>query len=148
MKTKSLLFLVLLWCFFISTTFAQVVKTIDKKGTIIEVRNNQVTTALIAPLTPLENDIWIDTTTNTVQIWENGTVPAWKEVASIRNWINDTNSGDYAIDLLVSYNGAIYKNLTGDNLDTTPDLDTLNWKSIGDGDVVRSEEHTSELQSR
>ena len=130
MKTKSRLFLALLWCFFFNTTFAQVVRTVDNKGTIKEVRNNQVTTAAIAPITPLENDFWIDTVSNTVKVWEGTPLNAWQEIASIRNWINNTNSGTYAINHLVSYNGNIYKNITGTNLDTTPVIDTTNWTVV------------------
>ena len=81
-------------------------------------------------LSPLENDIWIDTTSNTVKVWEGTPLNAWQEMASIRNWISYTNSGDYAIDHLVSYNGAIYKNITGTNTDTTPGVDLLNWAVI------------------
>jgi len=47
---------------------AQVVKVIDKKGTITDVHNNQVTTALTAPTTPVEGDVWFDTTTNTTKL--------------------------------------------------------------------------------
>ena len=106
---------------------SQVVRVIDNKGTISEVNNNQVTTATTAPISPLENDIWIDTTTNTVKVWEGTPLNAWQEMASIRNWISDTNSGSYAVDHLVSYKGNIYKNLTGVNTDTDPSADTLNW---------------------
>ena len=55
---------------------------------------------------------------------------AWQEMASIRNWVSLTNNGDYAINHLVSYNGAIYKNITGTNTDTTPGVDLLNWAVI------------------
>ena len=109
---------------------SQVVRVIDNKGTISEVNNNQVTTATTAPISPLENDIWIDTTSNTVKVWEGTPLNAWQEMASIRNWISNTNSGTYAIDHLVSYNGTIYKNLTGVNTDTDPSADTINWNSI------------------
>ena len=140
MKTKSLLFLALLGCCFFNTTFAQVVRTIDNKGTIKEVRNTQVTTDTIAPLDPLENDIWIDTFSNTVKVWENTPLDDWQEIATIRSWISYTNSDNksdiYAINDLVSYNGAIYKNITGINLVTAPNLDVVNWLSISESDVV------------
>ena len=58
---------------------AQVVRVIDNKGTITEVNNNQVTTALTAPTTPVEGDIWFDTTTNTKKVWDGA---AWKEIDS------------------------------------------------------------------
>ena len=108
----------------------RVVRVIDNKGTISEVNNNQAITAATAPISPLENDIWIDTTTNTVKVWEGTPLNAWQEMASIRNWVSLTNNGDYAINHLVSYNGAIYKNITGTNTDTTPGVDLLNWAVI------------------
>ena len=49
---------------------AQIVKAIDNKGSFVDVHNNQVTTSFIAPASPLEADTWIDTTTNTVKIWD------------------------------------------------------------------------------
>ena len=48
---------------------AQIVKAIDNKGSLVDVLNNQVTTSLTAPASPLEADTWIDNTTNTVKIW-------------------------------------------------------------------------------
>jgi hypothetical protein len=116
---------------------SQINRVIDNKGTIVMVKNNQVTTAATAPANPLENDIWIDTASNTLKIWEEGTVPAWKEIASIRNWISSSQNGSYLVNHLVSYEGALYKNLTSTNLDTTPDNDTVNWKEIS-VDIVPS----------
>ena len=63
-----------------------------------------------------------------------------------------TNSGTYAIDHLVSYNGAIYKNITGTNTDIAPDLDITNWEvlkssilSDADGDTkIQVEESADE----
>ncbi len=63
--------------------FAQVVanaqeeSVINNKGTIIKVRNNVVTTAAAAPTSPLQNDVWFDTTANTTKIY-NGSV--WLEI--------------------------------------------------------------------
>ena len=48
-------------------------------------------------------------------------------------WLNSTNGGVYAINDLVIYSGGIYKNLTGNNSDTTPDLDTTNWEAVSGG---------------
>ena len=116
---------------------SQINRVIDNKGTIVMVKNNQVTTAATAPANPLENDIWIDTVSNTLKIWEEGTVPAWIEIASIRNWISSSQNGSYLVNHLVSYEGALYKNLTGDNLDITPNLDTTNWEALeGEGNAV------------
>ncbi len=63
---------------------AQEVSVIDKKGTIKTINNNNVFTSATNPNTPtvvaLENDIWIDTSTNpnSINIW-NGT--AWVDIA-------------------------------------------------------------------
>ena len=57
---------------------AQIVKAIDNKGSLVDVLNNQVTTSLTAPASPLEADTWIDTTTNTIKIW-NGL--DWVEIS-------------------------------------------------------------------
>ena len=57
---------------------AQIVKAIDNKGSFVDVLNNQVTTSLTAPVSPLEADMWIDTTTKTIKIW-NGL--DWVEIS-------------------------------------------------------------------
>jgi len=57
---------------------AQIVKAIDNKGSLVDVLNNQVTTSLTAPVSPLEADMWIDTTTKTIKIW-NGL--DWVEIS-------------------------------------------------------------------
>ena len=84
---------------------AQLVRVIDNKGTMANVRNNQVTTALTAPTTPLEGDIWFDSTTAISKVWD-GTI--WKvvdpDVVTVANtaptspapiegdiWFNNTN---------------------------------------------------------
>ncbi|AOR29205.1 hypothetical protein FORMB_21820 [Formosa sp. Hel1_33_131] len=49
------------------------------------------------------------------------------DVSAVREWVNNTNGGIYAINDLVSYSGVIYRNLLGSNLDTIPSSDTTNW---------------------
>ena len=117
--------------FTFSFSLAQELRVIDNKGSLVVVNNTRVTSDATPPSDPLENDIWIDTTSNTVKVWDDDIViPAWQEISSIRNWVSLTNNGDYAINHLVSYNGAIYKNITGTNTDTTPGVDLLNWAVI------------------
>jgi len=55
-----------------SVTNAQEIRVIDNKGTIQQVRNNQVTVDATAPTDPLEGDVWYDTSTTpiTVNIWD------------------------------------------------------------------------------
>jgi hypothetical protein len=58
---------------------AQEVRVIDNKGTISNIRNNNVYTSATDPNTPpnkiVENDIWFDTSTapNTTKIWDSST---------------------------------------------------------------------------
>ena len=138
--------------FTFSFSLAQELRVIDNKGSLVVVNNTRVTSDATPPSDPLENDIWIDTTSNTVKVWEGTPLNAWQEMASIRNWISATNSGTYAIDHLVSYNGAIYKNITGTNTDIAPDLDITNWEvlkssilSDADGDTkIQVEESADE----
>lgn len=56
------LFLSLLTLFFLQITVAQKVNAIDQKGTKVEIINNIVTTADIAPKNPNSNDIWFNST--------------------------------------------------------------------------------------
>lgn len=109
---------------------AQEHQVIDRKGTQIAVTSSQVSTTSIAPSNPNEGDVWIDSASNTLKIWEEGTVPAWKEIASIRNWISSSQNGSYLVNHLVSYEGTLYKNMTGANSDTNPENDTVNWEEI------------------
>jgi len=51
-------------------TSAQEETVTDNKGNIINVRNTVVTTAATAPATPLENDIWFDTTANLTKVYD------------------------------------------------------------------------------
>ena len=59
--------------------------------------------------------------TNWRKLGEDDTVPLWKSL---------TNGGSYVTNDLINYNGALYKNLTGTNSNTTPDLDETNWERI------------------
>ena len=145
-------FLYLLICILgLHSLTAQQHKVIDRKGTQITVTSSQVSTTSIAPANPNEGDVWIDNASNTIKIWEEGTVPAWKEIASIRNWIPTSQNGSYLVNHLVSYEGALYKNMTGTNSVTTPDLDTTNWTvllntsiSDADGDTKIEVEQTAD----
>ena len=80
---------------------AQEVKVVDNKGTIQSVNNNTVTTASTAPTSPVEGDVWFDTTTNVANIW-NGSI--WKlltthSIGDIKHSIQTTNhDGWYKLD--------------------------------------------------
>ena len=74
-------------------------------------------------------------------------------IDSIPFWVNDTNGGVYVVNTIINYNGVLYKNLTGANLDTTPNIDTINWVELtpsaielldADGDTGIEVERTSD----
>jgi hypothetical protein len=60
---------------------AQVTTVIDRKGTVVDVNNNKVTTAATAPSSPINGDIWFDTTLNIAKLREN---PNWKPISKKR----------------------------------------------------------------
>ena len=103
---------------------AQEVRVIDNKGTINTIRNNQVTTATIAPTTPLEGDVWFDTSgTSTISkifddvdgwiiidldnVTTNATAPTTKNIGDV--WF-DTTTNTTKI-----YNGTTWDELGGTN---------------------------------
>ena len=45
-------------------------------------------------------------------------------------WINNTNTGTYAMSDVIVYQGALYRNLSGTNRDMTPDVDVTNWRNL------------------
>lgn len=94
----------------------------------LDIADANVTTAKIAPGST--NQTLVTNGTGTVS-WVNS-----PSEASITEWVNNTNGGSYSTNDLISYNGVIYKNLTGVNADTLPDADFTNWKSTGGGDIV------------
>lgn len=76
---KNLL-LALITFFWYMEVNAQEETVIDNKGNIISVKNNQVTIDTVAPTSPVEGDIWFDTTDpdhRLTSVWD-GTV--WQEV--------------------------------------------------------------------
>ena len=126
------------------TLWAQRTNVIDNKGTL-KSTGNLVTTAATAPTAPMVDDIWYDTTLTgdeRTKVWD-GT--AWKEISPdyIELWVNNTNGGSYATNDLVAYNGHIYRNISGTNLDTTPDSDTTNWKNIDTYLGYKTTRHTT-----
>ncbi|MFS4482006.1 hypothetical protein ACKGJY_03230 [Hyunsoonleella sp. 2307UL5-6] len=65
LKTYNFILLIVLALVATTTTNAQEVRVIDNKGTLETIRNNQVTTANVAPINPLEGDVWFDTSGTT-----------------------------------------------------------------------------------
>lgn len=63
---------ILILFFLLCATFgvAQELRVIDNKGTIRTVTSNNVTTATTAPTSPVEGDVWFDTTTNNSKIYD------------------------------------------------------------------------------
>jgi len=98
---------------------AQLVRVIDNKGTIANVRNNQVTTAAAAPTSPLEGDIWFDTTTNTKKVWDG--VTTWKEIDS---WLGNKTTHHNAITTLAI--SEVFHNNSDIHVESTGDLSITN----------------------
>ena len=62
-------------------------------------------------------------------LWENVS-SGTHSTTSIPLWQSLTNSGTYATNDIINYDGALYKNLSGTNSDTTPTADTTNWTPL------------------
>ena len=74
---------------------AQIVRATDSKGTIINIHNNNVTTAAIAPTSPppLEGDVWFDTSNKIAKVYD-GT--SWLEIqasSALSIWDKDEDTG-------------------------------------------------------
>ncbi|PKH51377.1 hypothetical protein CXF68_12110 [Tenacibaculum sp. Bg11-29] len=97
-NNKHIVILVLVLIFISLNINAQEVNVVDNKGTIQTVNNNTVTTIAIAPTSPVENDVWFDTSTtpNTIRIWD-GT--SWLPFAN-NFWSLTGNSGTTAPNFL------------------------------------------------
>ena len=76
LKQHIISFLLLL----VTSIYAQEVSVINNKGTILNIRNNTVTTANTSNSNPVENDIWFDTSSSptTIKIY-NGT--SWEKLS-------------------------------------------------------------------
>ena len=76
LKQHIITFLLLL----VASIYAQEVSVINNKGTILNIRNNTVTTSNTSNSNPVENDIWFDTSSSptTVKIY-NGT--SWEKLS-------------------------------------------------------------------
>ncbi|MDV7185645.1 hypothetical protein R3X25_00005, partial [Lutibacter sp. TH_r2] len=69
-KNTTLIILVICAMVFSLKTNAQQVTVINHKGTKVDVNNNNVYTATVAPVNPLENDVWFDTANNLTKIFD------------------------------------------------------------------------------
>ena len=71
-------------------------------------------------------------TTEALLYFYNGT--EWKPLDTIKNvvplWQSNTNGGSYTINDIINYDGLLYKNLTGVNLDDNPSTDSVNWIAL------------------
>ena len=64
-------------CLLLLELNAQELRVIDNKGTLQNINNNKVTTAAAEPSSPVEGDVWFDTTTNISKIYDGS---LWKEI--------------------------------------------------------------------
>ena len=65
---------------------------------------------------------------------------SWKPLDTIQNvvpvWKSNTNGGSYNINDIINYDGSLYKNLTGINLNNNPSVDSVNWSAISNSSSV------------
>lgn len=123
-------------------SLAQEVDVIDRKGTVKVVKNNQVFylqngVSLPTIPAPLESDelFYTNTGTSSGVISESYIYDGISWVLrpahnAVPLWISNTNGGTYLLNDIINYNGALYKNITATNTNTTPDLNTTNWQSL------------------
>lgn len=124
----------------VSITNAQELRVVDNKGTIHTVHNNSVTflqngTALPTNPTPLEGDELFYTDTGLVggvisqsYVYDGTTWVLRPHRNAVPLWISNTSGGTYLTNDVINHNGTLYRNLTGTNTDTTPDVDAINWQ--------------------
>jgi len=103
---------------------AQLISVIDNKGTISNVRNNQVTTAATAPTTPLEGDVWFETDTLISRVWD-GT--SW---VRINTWLG-YKTIHHNITGVLTITDALHNN-TDIHLESTGNL-TITNTNVSDG---------------
>lgn len=73
--------------------YAQETTVIDRKGTLKTVTSNTVTTATTAPSTPVDGDVWFDTTENITKVWDGAT---WQNIqvdSTTALWDTNTDTG-------------------------------------------------------
>ena len=70
-----------------------------------------------------------NTTTSTIMVWDGSLWKQMDQINVVPLWKSMTNGGVYSTDDLINYSGELYKNITGVNTNTTPDLDATNWGS-------------------
>ena len=75
MPYRSIFFL--FFSFFFVILKGQEVRVSDNKGTLQTVTSNRVTTSAAAPTTPVEGDVWFDTSTNLSKIYDGA---IWKTI--------------------------------------------------------------------
>ncbi len=91
-NAKILILLLIYSLFGAQRVEAQEIKATDSKGTIVNIRNNQVTTSSTPPNNPLINDVWFDTSISNneiAKIWD-GTL--WKTISSSHT-VGDIKAG-------------------------------------------------------
>ena len=83
----------------VTNFYAQEVRVVNNKGTILNIRNNTVTTSNTMPTNPVENDIWFTSSSlNIIKIY-NGT-----------SWVNISQTGSEGSVFFASTNGVLTEN--------------------------------------
>jgi len=89
---------------------------------------NLIILAMFCLVTNAYSQVGIGTTNPTESLDINGNI---KTTTFSTTWKSMTNGGSYyTVDYIIIYNGVFYKNLTGTNTNTTPNLDITNWENI------------------
>lgn len=146
---------ILLLFFLLCTTFgvAQEFRVIDNKGTIRTVTSNSVTTSATAPTSPVEGDVWFDTTTNISKIYDGSnwltidpdtvsvttTTPTTPEEGDI--WFDTTN------DITKIYDGSAWQEVQAASALALWDKDTdtgIQVEETGDEDKIRFDTKNAE----
>ncbi len=79
--------------FFIKNGIAQEFKVIDNKGTFRTITSNSVTNSATAPSSPVEGDLWFDTTNKLTKFYDGSN---WQEIlanSAFSLWDKDTDTG-------------------------------------------------------
>ena len=95
---KFLIFILFANC--MHKTVAQEIRVIDNKGTLKKANNNSVTSSDVAPLLPLEEDIWFDTSTE----------PTLIKIYNDDVWVNLSHTGTKGSVFFAASNGVPTEN--------------------------------------
>lgn len=86
-------------------------------------------------LTLKANTRYLAHITENVGVFFFNATEAQPYVSAVPLWESDTDGGGYLLNDIINHNGVLYKNLTGTNLNTTPELDITNWRPVVEEEI-------------